>query len=90
MVSLVGTAARQGHSTTAIAKRFGTRYSTTHVDEILNADALSDAMKLLIDDRKLRERLGDAARKDAVANHTSATWARHIGRTMSAIGELTQ
>lgn len=52
-----------------------------------NADALSGAMKLLIDDPKLREALGEAARKAAVANHT---WARHVERTMKAIGELAQ
>lgn len=40
MFSLVGVAARQGHSAAATARRFGARYSTTDVDKILNDESV--------------------------------------------------
>ena len=49
-----------------------------------NPDALADGLATLIDDRALRERLGAAAREEAVANHT---WLEHTRRIIERLRE---
>ena len=50
-----------------------------------NADSLAAGLKVLIDDVQLRERLGRAARDEAVANHT---WEQHTRRIVDRVKEL--
>jgi glycosyltransferase involved in cell wall biosynthesis len=47
--------------------------------------ALSDGISRLAADRDLRERLGAAARRDAVAHHT---WRQHTRRTIDRLRAL--
>jgi glycosyltransferase involved in cell wall biosynthesis len=47
-----------------------------------DAGALASAIAQLVDDRALRETLGRAARREAVARHT---WRAHVGRTLAAL-----
>jgi glycosyltransferase involved in cell wall biosynthesis len=47
-----------------------------------DVDALADAIRRLVCDRRLRERLGERAREQAVARHT---WRQHTGRTIDRL-----
>jgi glycosyltransferase involved in cell wall biosynthesis len=47
-----------------------------------DADALADGLARLIEDPALRTTLGDAARREALANHT---WRAHVRRTIDAL-----
>jgi glycosyltransferase involved in cell wall biosynthesis len=44
--------------------------------------ALANALGRLIEDKRLRLSLGDAARRDLLAHHT---WSIHVSRTLEAL-----